>query len=210
MTGGEGNDTYVVDYGTDKTIEQSGANTGTDTVLAYLTWTLGNDVENLALMGLSALNGTGNALNNIMQGNGAANVLKGLTGTDSISGGGGNDTITGGAGSDVLAGGAGLDFFVFDTALGTTNIDIITDFSIVDDTLHLVGFAAFPGLPVGPLAASAFYAGTGTLTAAHRIIYNPATGALFFDKDGSGVVAPVQFATLIGLPVIDHTDIGVI
>ena len=89
MTGGTGNDTYVIDVAADVIIELP--NEGTDTVQSPITYTLGANLENLALTGVAAINGTGNAANNVLLGNSAAN---------SLTGGAGNDTLDGGAGAD--------------------------------------------------------------------------------------------------------------
>ncbi|MFO1378176.1 MAG: calcium-binding protein [Steroidobacteraceae bacterium] len=105
MTGGSGNDIYVVDNAGDVVTELAGG--GTDTVQTGLTYTLGADVENLALTGTAAVNGTGNALNNTLTGNTANNTLTGL---------GGNDTLNGGTGSDTMLGGSGDDIYVVDVA----------------------------------------------------------------------------------------------
>ena len=70
--------------------------------------------------GTTAINLTGNELTNIVTGNAGANVL---------NGGGGNDTLTGNGGNDI---------FVFNTALSAaTNVDIITDFAVANDTIRL-------------------------------------------------------------------------
>jgi len=63
---------------------------GTDTV----TWTLATNLENLTLTGATAVNGTGNAADNVLVGNGAANTLQGLAGNDTYDGGAGNDALT--------------------------------------------------------------------------------------------------------------------
>jgi Ca2+-binding RTX toxin-like protein len=101
-------------------IENSGE--GTDLVRSPLSNTLGDNVENLTLTGTAAINGTGNALANVMTGNSAANV---------ITGGGGGDTLIGGGGGDTLTGGAGADRFkltdISDSAPGAA--DLITDFN---------------------------------------------------------------------------------
>jgi Ca2+-binding RTX toxin-like protein len=86
------------------------------------------EIENLILTGSVAINGTGNALDNIITGNVSNNLLSGLSGNDTINGGAGNDTIFGGVGNDILSGGAGADVFVFDS-INTGNFDIIQDFS---------------------------------------------------------------------------------
>ncbi|MCU0075582.1 Ig family protein, partial [Pseudomonas koreensis] len=54
-------------------------------------YTLGTNLENLTLLG-SALNGTGNSLNNTLIGNDGNNVLDGGLGADGMAGGLGNDT----------------------------------------------------------------------------------------------------------------------
>jgi Ca2+-binding RTX toxin-like protein len=38
--------------------------------------------------------------------------------------------------------------------------------------------------------------GTAATTAAHRIIYDKATGTLYYDRDGTGSAAQVRFALL--------------
>lgn len=98
LSGGTGNDTYVVGTG-DTVTEAAGA--GTDTISSAITWTLGNNLEKLTLTGSSAINGTGNTLDNVLTGNSAANVL---------TGGAGNDTYVVGTGDTVTeAAGAGAD-----------------------------------------------------------------------------------------------------
>jgi len=111
MRGGAGNDTYVVEHSGDLAIEN--ANEGIDTVHASITYTLGSNLENLTLIGTAAINGTGNALDNVLIGNSAANVL---------TGGAGNDTLNGGAGADRMVGGAGDDTYVVDNAA-----DVVTE-----------------------------------------------------------------------------------
>jgi Ca2+-binding RTX toxin-like protein len=89
LYGGLGNDTYLVDDLGDRANEQASA--GTDLVRSSVTFTLGNNVENLTLTGTGAINGTGNALANALTGNDGANLLKGAAGNDAIDGGGGRD-----------------------------------------------------------------------------------------------------------------------
>ncbi|MGD9978957.1 MAG: calcium-binding protein, partial [Hyphomonadaceae bacterium] len=98
-------------------------------------------------------------------------------------------------GSDRLAGGAGADAFVFSTALGAGNVDEITDFSVVDDTIQL-DRSIFTAIGSGALDPDAFHIGSAAADAEDRIVYNSATGALYYDADGSGAGAAVLFATL--------------
>jgi Ca2+-binding RTX toxin-like protein len=92
MAGGMGNDTYVVDNTGDVVTENAGE--GTDTVQSSIAYTLGSDVENLTLTGTATINGTGNALGNVLIGNAGNNVLAGLGGADALDGGGGTDTAS--------------------------------------------------------------------------------------------------------------------
>jgi Ca2+-binding RTX toxin-like protein len=89
MKGGAGNDTYRVDNVGDVITELAGL--GTDTVQTAMTYTLGNNVENLTLTGVGRLNGTGNALVNTLLGNSGNNILDGKIGADTMTGGTGND-----------------------------------------------------------------------------------------------------------------------
>ncbi len=99
MVGGTGNDTYIVDVSGDVVTEL--ANEGTDMVQSSITYTLGANVENLTLTGTANLNGTGNALDNILTGNSGTNVL---------TGGAGNDTYLVSAGDTVVEqAGGGID-----------------------------------------------------------------------------------------------------
>jgi Ca2+-binding RTX toxin-like protein len=100
MNGGIGNDTYVVDNTGDVITEN--ANEGTDTVQSSITYTLASNVENLVLTGTSAINGTGNALNNVITGNSANNILSGGVGIDTMIGGIGNDTYVVDNSDDVI------------------------------------------------------------------------------------------------------------
>lgn len=48
--------------------------------------------------------------------------------------------------------------------------------------------------------------GTAATIASHNLVYNAATGALFYDADGQGGVAQVQIAVFSSKPLLDATD----
>ena len=203
MLGGAGNDTYVVDDAGDL-VRDAAVSGGTDTVLLR--------IGSFSLANTYAENITGDAdLAFLMLGSGRDNVLIGAGQADTLNGSTGNDTLNGGAGNDSLIGGSGGDEFIFDSALGTTNVDRISSYSVTDDAIRLDD-AVFVGIgAAGTLAASAFTTGAVATSTDHRIIYNSATGALFYDADGSGTGAAVQFATLTGVSgVITNTEFLII
>jgi trimeric autotransporter adhesin len=107
MIGGKGDDLYFLAEIGDTVTELAGQ--GTDIVLSRLvSYTLAANVENLAL-DTGGVNGTGNALGNLIIGNGVDNKLDGGSGADVLRGGNGNDSILGGLGFDYLDGGSGND-----------------------------------------------------------------------------------------------------
>jgi Ca2+-binding RTX toxin-like protein len=187
MVGGAGNDTYAIDNAGDSVSEAF--NEGVDTVITSLSHTLGANVENLTLYLDAVINGTGNELANVITGSTGANV------------------INGGLGSDILRGGLGDDTFVFDTAL--TSVDVIADYAAGDhialdnDVFTALGLA-------GNLDVGLFHSGAGLTasTAAAEgagVYYNTTTGGLYYDADGFGGSASVQFATVTGHPVLGST-----
>ena len=111
LIGGTGNDVYYIDNAGDTITELSGE--GTDTVYNTVDYTLAANLENLFLQG-TAINGTGNELNNSITGNASNNIL---------SGGAGNDTLNGSTGADILTGGGGNDLLHLgsDTVTDTVN-----------------------------------------------------------------------------------------
>lgn len=196
LVGGSGADEYVVTAG-DVITEAAGG--GIDTVKSAATWILKAGVEKLVLTGAANASGTGNTAANTITGNAGDNVLKGLGGLDRLLGGGGDDVLDGGAGNDTLTGGTGADTFAFTTALSTnTNTDILTDFAAGTDLLRLKT-TVFGALAAGSLDASQFASGDGltsALDADDRIVYNSGSGQLYYDADGVGGAAAVQFAVL--------------
>src|SRR5262245_60190285 len=154
MDGADGSDTMIVDNIGDVT-KDTGSDGEFDRVFASVNHTLGDFVEYLTLTGKANINGTGNALLNVIEGNSGANILDGKDNSDNLSGGGGNDTLIGGAGSDNLHGGAGFD--VLDGGIGSSdrywfdksssgkdtilNFDLGAGGDILDLSEMLVGYA---------------------------------------------------------------------
>jgi Ca2+-binding RTX toxin-like protein len=119
MQGGLGNDTYTLSSAGDVVTEN--ANEGTDTIKTYLTYTLGNNLENLTLLGNADIDGTGNSLNNSLTGNNFNNTLSGGDGSDTLNGSIGNDTLIGGNGTDTAYYYNAPDSVIVNLATGTAN-----------------------------------------------------------------------------------------
>ena len=210
MNGGTGNDTYMVDNARDRAIESSAAG-GTDSVRSSVSFTLRANLDNLTLTGGGTINGNGNGLDNWLTGNGAANRLLGGAGEDMVRGGNGNDRLYGGEGDDRLSGGSGADRFYFDTALNaSTNVDRILDFSTAPDTIML-DRAIFDDIALnGTLRASAFRNGNVAADSSDRILYDGATGRIFYDADGNGAGADaILFATVTAGTALTNADFSV-
>jgi serralysin len=140
MIGGAGNDLYFVDNGGDLVAEVAGG--GADTVSSGISYTLGDNVENLILTG-SATTGTGNALDNLLTGNALANTLSGGAGNDRLIGGDGVDSLFGGAGNDIFVGEINASKVAGKT--GPISLDRVMDFA-AGDVLDLSGIDANTGL----------------------------------------------------------------
>ena len=154
----------------------------------------------------------GNNANNTLRGENGNDILSGAGGNDTLLGGSGNDLLNGGIGSDVLTGGSGKDIFIFNSKLGSSNVDKITDFVAAEDTIRLENAIFSKLTKLGLLHSSYFVANeTGTARDGNDyIVHNTRTGALSYDADGSGSGAAVQFATLINGATISSNNFVVI
>ena len=223
MTGGANSDTYFVDDSGDVIVENAGEGNG-DRVEASASYTLSGNVEDLTLTGTADIDGAGNDGANILTGNSGANqlngngandtlygnsgndVLIGDAGDDQLRGGNDDDSLYGGSGKDLLVGGAGADGFYFDGPLDAASRDNIKDFDVADDTIYLdrsvfTGFAAD-----GAIDADAFHLGTAAADAEDRILYDSATGKVYYDSDGDGAAAAVLFAQVAAGTALSELD----
>ncbi len=135
----------------------------------------------------------------VIKGRAGDDVLISNGGSQTLKGGKGNDYLNGGDNHDILKGGKGHDTFAFVADLGSTTgvtvdtHDKIVDFSHKDDTIALDTGLIEPGF----LGAKYFHIGTSATTADHRVIYDKATGHLYYDLDGTGTdYDQVHFATV--------------
>ncbi|MCA2719587.1 choice-of-anchor U domain-containing protein, partial [Microcystis sp. M169S2] len=184
LEGGNGNDVYYVDNSGDLVLETvTGSTGGTDLVYASVSYTLPNLVENLTLTGNSAINGTGNTLNNTIIGNNGNNYLLGD---------GGNDTLDGKAGVDTLDGGAGNDTYTID------NInDVIIDSAGTDTVSASISYTLAAGLENLTLTGNGNLNGTGN-TLNNTIIGNNGNNYLLGDGGNDTLDGKAGVDTLDG------------
>jgi Ca2+-binding RTX toxin-like protein len=165
------------------------------------------------------------ASDRVVAGNGP-NELYGNGGNDTLVGGAGDDELFGGAGKDALLGGKGADYFVFTLAPRATNVDRVMDFSRTQHDKIVLSYKYFKavnlvlkydvfghveedrrmGLPVGHLSKTEFRVGKAALLETDRIVYDKATGALTYDKDGSGAAAAVKIANFKAGTALSWSD----
>lgn len=144
---------------------------------------------------ISIENVIGSVHDDILTGSSGRNILVGGRGEDVLRGSAGDDLLRGGLGNDTLNGGSGADEFRFETALDAAhNIDVIENYSTAHDWISLDSrvFASIGD----SLSSGEFRIGAAAQDANDVLIYHQATGALFYDEDGAGGAAQVQFATL--------------
>jgi len=221
MYGGAGDDTYIVDNVNDFVTEIIGGVDagGFDQVVSTVSYSLtpvvptgtrGVGIENLFLEGTGNINGTGNALNNIIAGNSGDNVLDGAAGNDNLFGGDGNDVIVGGDGNDIvdggrgfdfLYGGAGLDLFNFTASPFSNPADTIVGFNSTEDRIGLSGFQFGSGLvfDAGFLFAGSFFSGAGfngNDAGASGIYLDTTAGNVWYNATSNVGGDSVLFATI--------------
>ena len=133
-------------------------------------------------------------------------LLDGGKGNDKLHGGDGSDTLIGGKGQDKLFGEAGQDFFLF---RDLSFVDKVNDFSPADDAI-LLDHTVFSTIPLGQLDPSQFQTSATATDADDRVLYDPASGKLYYDADGNGPTEAIQFAKLAAGLALTSADFAVV
>jgi Ca2+-binding RTX toxin-like protein len=197
LNGNDGDDILVGSVGADTLNGGNGADTA-----SY------EDNWGAVFINLSTGLGFGNAAEGDVL-NGIENATGSIFG-DALIGTAGANRLAGNSGNDMLVGHGGADQFVFDAALNAaTNLDTITDFAPGEDKI-LLDNAVFAGLAEGALGLNVFIAAPAATGGSNRIVYDQATGALYYDSDGFGSDPAIQFATLTNRPTLTTADFLVI
>jgi serralysin len=162
---------------------------GTDTVSSSISYTLGDNVENLILTG-SAADGTGNGLGNVLTGNALSNHLNGGAGDDRLTGGDDVDFFTGGAGNDIFVG--EINASKVASKFGAISLDVVLDFK-PGDKIDLSGIDANGGTAGDQAFTFVDHAagnGVGELSVQHFGNMNAAEAALGMELDGVAGTSP--------------------
>jgi trimeric autotransporter adhesin len=194
MLGGVGDDTYELDNIFD-TITELTNEGNADTVNSSISYTLGDNLENLKLTGNVAINGSGNSLNNTITGNNSNNFINGQAGNDILSGEGGNDSIDGGLDDDLMSGGLGDETYYVDSIN-----DKITEFNNEgsDNVFASVSYTLSANLENLTLTGNNAIKGTGNNI--NNIITGNNNDNFLYGLDGND--------TLIGGDGTDYIDGG--
>ncbi len=215
LTGLFGDDTYRVYSQADVIREQAGqgndtavfgTNTATNTSVADASNTYqlraDNSVELLTVANQSRAVGytlIGNGFDQTVLGSRANDVIWGGAGHDTLTGNGGNDTFgfneAGAADSDTISDYTGGDIIGLSAAVGTG---------------FFQGLATTSGGQTAGFDQNEFVNGT-TATEAHaQILYNQASGQIFYDADGTGASAAVLVATIGAGTQLANNDFAVL
>jgi Ca2+-binding RTX toxin-like protein len=199
LRGGDGDDILIGSGGDDAIY----GNAGNDTA-SYVGASSAVSVS-LAIVGSQPTGGAGSdTLSGIEN-------LSGSNYDDTLTGAGGTNILNGRTGSDMLTGGTGADLFLFDTALnGMTNVDKIMDFVHGQDIIQLDDDIFTAAGAVGTLDANALVLGNAAADADDRIIYNSASGNIFYDADGNGAGAAILFAHVTAGTVLTNSDFQIV
>ncbi|MEH2050724.1 choice-of-anchor D domain-containing protein [Nostoc sp.] len=154
--------------------------------------------------------------NDVINGQGGNDIIDGKSGNDLLRGGAGNDLLIGGQGNDTLVGGIGADSFIYNTNAAFTSaavgIDAIADFNHSEGDKIVLDKTTFNAitsvLGTGFSNASDFQITSLGAVSNAAIIYDPATGQLLYNQNGSaaGFGSGGQFAQLTGQPTLTASD----
>lgn len=228
IIGGAGVDLIVGGSGADRLTGSGGADSlsgeaGNDTLIGAQADTLldggaGTDLlqvaadfvaaSNAQLVNVEAVTLTATGLSLDMSNQTEGLILTGFaSGASTIVGGSGADSLTGGSGSDILTGGSGVDSFVFSFLTG---VDSLSDFTAGSDRILLDRTVLAEIGSIGTLNIDAFWSADNAVTgqdATDRLIYDSASGALYYDADGNGSGIASQIAVLDGQPALNYSDV---
>jgi Ca2+-binding RTX toxin-like protein len=199
LIGGTAADTYYVDSANDVIVE-SGAS-GVDVVYSTAaSYTLSANLETLNLVG-TALNGTGNSLNNTINGNAGDNILDGGAGNDALLGGLGNDTYILDAATDVVTEGASAGNDTIEIRFNTTALTVAAN---VETVKVAAGYT--PGAITANATGVTFLGNALNNTfigAAGNDVFDGGAGADAFT--GNGGTDTVTYANATGYVIADMT-----
>jgi len=124
-----------------------------------------------------------------------------------------DDVLWGGAGNDTLTGNGGNDVFGFNEA-GSGNADFLADFG-AGDRIGLAstangGNAAFFSALGTTFDSNEFVNGTTAVGTNAQVLYNQATGQIFYDADGTNAGAAQLVATITAGQALGFNDFTVI
>jgi hypothetical protein len=205
----DGDGTAVIDL--NNSVNQvSGILTGNTTITGFDSFRLSDFTGNATMFGNDRNNTlVGGMGNDRIYGGSGDDLLVGGTGNDLLHAGSGNDTLIGGPGRDTLVGGPGQDQFVLTEARRRSS-DVIRKFRPADDTIVILRSGFSQKLPLGQLRASAFCLGTQAERRSDRFVYDQSSGALFFDRDGSGNASQVQIARIANRAALSPSNIVIV
>jgi len=194
LAGLYGNDTYAVFSQGDVVRERAGE--GNDTVYTNADYQIrdGAEIETLS------------AVDHLASDTGSSYTLRGNEFAQTVVGNNANNVLDGRGGNDTLIGLGGADTFAFTTTLeGTTNVDTVVGFTSGTDRIGLAG-DVFAGVTSGGIQANEFVVGVAAGDADDRLIYDQATGSIFYDADGNGGGAAVLFARVAAMTTLAAND----
>ncbi|MCB5207722.1 beta strand repeat-containing protein [Methylovorus mays] len=214
LIGGSGSDTYYVRSTSDIIIEAEGEYS-TDRIVAYTSLDLdlyptieyafiAYDAPNVILTSSTGNIYGGSDKNDNITATSGNDLFQHSLGNDSFSGGDGNDTIFTGNGNDTFTGGQGQDIYIFNILLPFNGVDRITDFVSGEDTLQISHstFSAFEG----GFTEDMYLVGTEAQSAEDHMIYDQASGKLYYDADGVGGQSKTLFADLGANTALAYED----